>query len=118
MGATIGGNDRSALSVAGVRLTNDVKHGAHEDAIAKMQLDAKTCAGYPDRMSEALTPQIVRDRATAAHVSINHLMELASLTNSTFWRWEQGKIKVPHPVTLRKIEDALIVAEAKRVQDA
>lgn len=65
-------------------------------------------------MSDPLTPEIVRERATAAHASINHLMERAGLPNSTFWRWEQGKIKAPHPVTLRKIGDALDAIEAER----
>jgi transcriptional regulator with XRE-family HTH domain len=81
-----------------------------------MQLDAKKCTPYETGMSDALTPQIVRDRATAAHVSINKLMERAELPNSTFWRWEQGKIKSPHPVTLRKISDALDGIEAEREQ--
>lgn len=65
-------------------------------------------------MIDALTPQSVRDRATAAHVSINKLMARADLPNSTFWRWERGHINKPHPVTLQKIADALDAIEAER----
>ena len=58
-----------------------------------------------------LTPAIVRERATKAHLTINKLMDLAGLPNSTFWRWESGATNEPHPVTKQKILDALDAAE-------
>lgn len=61
-----------------------------------------------------LTPQLVRQRATKAHLTINKLMEAAGLPNSTFWRWENGATNEPHPVTIQKISDALEAAEKAR----
>lgn len=65
-------------------------------------------------MNDALTPAIIRERATAAHVTINKLMKRAKLPNSTFWRWERGTTETPHPVTVRKIADALDEIERER----
>lgn len=65
-------------------------------------------------MENAPTPQEIKDRAVAAHVSINRLMMAAGIQNSTFWRWETGKTDAPHPVTLRKITDALEGFERER----
>lgn len=64
-------------------------------------------------METALTPAIVRERATRAHTSINQLMKRADLQNSTFWRWERAGVN-PHPVTLRKLSDALDAIEHER----
>lgn len=85
----------------------------HYDAIDKTHLDAKNRTGYGPTMNIELTPAIVRDRATRAHVSINQLMDRAKVQNSTFWRWAQGKSS-PHPVTLQKLEDALSQIEHER----
>ena len=63
---------------------------------------------------EQITPALIRKRATEAHVSINHLMLRAGLPNSTFWRWETGRIDSPHPVTVQKISDALDELEAEK----
>ena len=63
---------------------------------------------------EQITPSMIRARATAAHVSINRLMTRAGLPNSTFWRWETGRIDAPHPVTVQKIADALAEIEAEK----
>jgi hypothetical protein len=81
-----------------------------------MRLDAKKRIRYRLRMKTALTPEIVRQRATKAHVSINQLMKRARLQNSTFWRWQQGS--EPHPVTLQKLSDALDAIEAEKAQAA
>lgn len=67
---------------------------------------------------ETITPAMIRDRATAAHVSINQLMERAGLPNSTFWRWDTGRIEHPHPVTVQKIADALAAIEAEHAERA
>lgn len=65
-------------------------------------------------METELTPQAVRERATAAHASINEVMMYAGLPNSTFWRWDTGKTKALHPVTVQKISESLTWFEAKR----
>lgn len=64
-------------------------------------------------METEITPQIVRQRATAAHASINKIMLRAGLPNSTFWRWDTGKTGSLHPVTARKIVEALEFYEAQ-----
>jgi transcriptional regulator with XRE-family HTH domain len=65
---------------------------------------------------EQLTPAIVKARATAAHMTIRQLMLHAGLPESTFWRWETGKVDKPHPVTVQKISDALDAIEKERAQ--
>jgi transcriptional regulator with XRE-family HTH domain len=78
-----------------------------------MRLHEKECNAIAYGM-DTITPASIRTRATAAHVSINKLMKRAGLPNSTFWRWEGGKIETPHPVTVQKISDALDAIEAER----
>lgn len=53
-----------------------------------------------------LTPYVIRERAIAARVSINRLMQRAGVANSTLFRWERGDT-VPGAVTKGKIKDAL-----------
>lgn len=62
-----------------------------------------------------LTPETVKARATAAHMTIRQLMVHAGMPESTFWRWETGKTN-PHPVTVQKISDALDAIEKERAQ--
>lgn len=61
-----------------------------------------------------LTPQIVRDRAYAARVSINKVIREAGIAGSTFYRWAGSPEKEVHPLTLAKIDDALRKFEAER----
>lgn len=61
-----------------------------------------------------LTPQIIRDRAYAARVSIHKLAKRAGIATSTFYRWERKGGTTPYPVTLGKIQDALEAFEAER----
>lgn len=61
-----------------------------------------------------LTPETVRNRAYNARITLNGLMKRAGVENSTFWRWAGGKTKNIHPVTLGKINDALVAIEAER----
>lgn len=63
-----------------------------------------------------ITPQIIRDRAYAARVSINKLAKRAGIATSTFYRWEGPKGTTPYPVTLGKLLDALEAFEAERKQ--
>lgn len=60
---------------------------------------------------DELTPQIIRDRAYGARISINQLFKRAKVSNSTLWRWEKDITAKPNPVTLGKIEDALAFVE-------
>ena len=78
-----------------------------------MRLHEKKCNATVRTMDQ-ITPASIRARATAAHVSINQLMQRAGLTNTTFWRWETGKTDVRHPVTIQKIADALAEFEAEK----
>ena len=55
---------------------------------------------------ETLTPQVVRQRALGALVTMKQVLERASVRESTFWRWEGGH-QQPRPLTLAKIEAAL-----------
>ena len=53
-----------------------------------------------------LTPYGIRERAIAARVSINRLMQRAGVANSTLHRWQNGETS-PSAVTVGKIKDAL-----------
>lgn len=64
---------------------------------------------------EELTPQLVKSRAFAAHMTIRQLMRRANMSESTFWRWETGKSK-PHPVTIYRLSDALDAIERERAE--
>jgi predicted transcriptional regulator len=61
-----------------------------------------------------IQPDDIRRRAFEARVSINQLMKRAGLPNSTFWRWNTGRIDKPHPLTVARIVDALTEIEAER----
>ncbi len=61
-----------------------------------------------------IQPDHIRDRAYKARISINQLMKRAGLPNSTFWRWDTGRISKPHPITLSRIIDALEAVESER----
>ena len=61
-----------------------------------------------------LTPQIIRNRAYAARVSINQVLKKAGIAPSTFYRWERKSPTVPADLTLAKIDDALAALEAER----
>ena len=64
-------------------------------------------------MQNQITPAIVRERALAAHLTINKFLSGADVSRSTFWRWETSG-KKPHDVVLRKIADRLDALEAER----
>ena len=61
-----------------------------------------------------IQPDHIRDRAYKARISINQLMKRAGLPNSTFWRWDTGRIAKPHPITLARIVEALEAVESER----
>jgi len=61
-----------------------------------------------------IQPDDIRRRAFEARVSINQLMKRAGMPNSTFWRWNTGRIEKPHPLTVARIVDALNEIEAGR----
>lgn len=63
-------------------------------------------------MQTPLTAQI-RTRAADAGISIPALLRLAGVGNSNLWRWENRGL-APSPVAVKKIMDALEVAEAAR----
>lgn len=65
-------------------------------------------------MKNELTPLQIKERATAAHIPISKLLERAGVQKTTFWRWSTGETSDPHPVTLRKIADALEAFEAEK----
>ena len=62
----------------------------------------------------SIQPTDIRNRAYAARVSINKLMGRAGVPNSTFWRWETGRVNKPHPITLARIVEALEAIEAEK----
>lgn len=62
----------------------------------------------------SIQPSDIRNRAYAARVSINRLMKRAAVPNSTFWRWETGRVNKPHPITLARIVEALEAFEAEK----
>jgi len=64
-------------------------------------------------MQNQITPAIVRERALAAHLTINKFLSGADVSRSTFWRWETSG-KKPHDVVLRKIADRLDAIEKER----
>jgi len=66
-------------------------------------------------MKTPITPKIVRDRAKAAHVTMQSLFDRAGVQASTFWRWERGHTTKLNPVSEQKLMDALAGAEAERV---
>lgn len=41
------------------------------------------------------------------------LFKRAGVPASTLWRWETGKVKQPHPITLQRIMDALSEIESE-----
>lgn len=57
-------------------------------------------------METSLTAEIVRDRITRAHLSVNAFLKRNGISSTTFWRWERN-LTEPHPVTVQKIKDAL-----------
>ena len=62
---------------------------------------------YDSRM-ENLTPQAVRDSATAALKPLSQLLQEVGVPSSTFYRWEQGKLKGDiHPITRRRLQMAI-----------
>ena len=63
-------------------------------------------------MTDNITPEIVKERAYQARVSVNKLMKRAKVSNSTLWRW-QNEGADPHPITIAKIVDALEAFEAE-----
>lgn len=65
-------------------------------------------------MRAMIEPSQIRSRAYEARVTMNQLMKRAGVPNSTFWRWDTGKINAPHPITLARIMEALEAAEAER----
>ncbi len=66
-------------------------------------------------MSTEVTPSQIKERATAAHIPIIKLLERAGVQKTTFWRWSRGDVSNPHPVTVRKLVDALEAFEAEKV---
>ena len=62
-------------------------------------------------MAQTITPKAVRERVTAAHMSLHKFLAQAGVTGTTFYRWERGDNE-PYPLTLRKIADALEAIEA------
>lgn len=78
----------------------------------KLVVDDKNVDDMVPAMETDLTPQIVRDRATAARVPLSHVLKLANVSHATFYRWENGT--KPRPLTLAMFEDALAAAEAGR----
>ena len=60
-----------------------------------------------------ITPADIRDRAYKARVSMNQLMKRAGVPNSTFWRWETGRVQI-RPSTVDRLVAALEAFEAER----
>jgi transcriptional regulator with XRE-family HTH domain len=62
---------------------------------------------------EQFTPDIIRQRAARALVTMDALFARAEIPASTFWRWERGDHQ-PRPLTLEKIRQALEAIEGEK----
>lgn len=60
-----------------------------------------------------ITPAEIRARAYEARVPIDHLTKRAGMPNSTFWRWETGRVQI-RPSTVDRLVAALEAFEAER----
>ena len=58
-------------------------------------------------MSEAITPEQVRDAAFEARLTLADFLKRAGVSRSTFYTWERTKQPPKRPLTLAKLADAV-----------
>lgn len=81
-------------------------HGVMRDASGKIWIDPEINTWHLFAMETALTPQVVRDKAHAARVSLSQFLRLAKVSTSAFYQWEKGGI-TPRDLTIARLEDAV-----------
>jgi len=57
-------------------------------------------------MENNLTPEIVIDRATKAHMTLSQFLKRAQVNTSSFYRWKNGETGLSR-VSMQKVSDAL-----------
>jgi len=58
-------------------------------------------------VSEAITPEQVRDAAFEARLTLADFLKRAGVSRSTFYTWERTKQPPKRPLTLAKLADAV-----------